>query len=37
LREVIAFPLTQNAEDLLLGAPATVSDADLAAFGLRWG
>ena len=29
LREVIAFPMTQNAEDLLMGAPAPVSEKQL--------
>jgi aspartyl-tRNA synthetase len=29
LREVIAFPMTQNAEDLLMNAPAPVSDRQL--------
>jgi aspartyl-tRNA synthetase len=29
LREVIAFPMTQNAEDLLMNAPSTVSDRQL--------
>jgi aspartyl-tRNA synthetase len=29
LREVIAFPMNQNAEDLLMGAPSTVSDRQL--------
>jgi aspartyl-tRNA synthetase len=29
IREVIAFPMTQNAEDLLMGAPSTVSDRQL--------
>jgi aspartyl-tRNA synthetase len=29
LREVIAFPMTQNAEDLLMNAPAPVSDKQL--------
>jgi aspartyl-tRNA synthetase len=29
IREVIAFPMNQNAEDLLMGAPSTVSDKQL--------
>jgi aspartyl-tRNA synthetase len=29
VREVIAFPLTQRAEDLLMAAPSTVSDKQL--------
>jgi aspartyl-tRNA synthetase len=29
LREVIAFPMTQNAEDLLMGAPSPASDKQL--------
>jgi aspartyl-tRNA synthetase len=35
LREVIAFPLTQNAEDLLMKAPSEVSPAQLAELGIR--
>jgi aspartyl-tRNA synthetase len=30
LRETIAFPLTQNAQDLLMGAPSEVSERQLA-------
>ena len=29
IREVIAFPMNSNAQDLLLGSPATVSDSQL--------
>lgn len=29
IREVIAFPMTQNAEDLLMGAPSAVSEKQL--------
>uniref|UniRef100_UPI003782EF28 amino acid--tRNA ligase-related protein n=1 Tax=Inquilinus sp. TaxID=1932117 RepID=UPI003782EF28 len=29
IREVIAFPMNQRAEDLLMGAPAEVDDARL--------
>ncbi len=35
LREVIAFPLNQNAEDLLMQAPSEVSPAQLEELGLR--
>jgi aspartyl-tRNA synthetase len=34
IREVIAFPMTQNGEDLLLGAPAEVSAEQLRELGL---
>jgi aspartyl-tRNA synthetase len=34
LREIIAFPLTQNAEDLLMRAPSEVSPEQLAELGL---
>jgi aspartyl-tRNA synthetase len=30
IRETIAFPLNQNAQDLMMGAPGTVSDKQLA-------
>jgi aspartyl-tRNA synthetase len=29
IREVIAFPMTQNAEDLLMGAPAPATERQL--------
>src|SRR5262245_8465217 len=35
LREVIAFPMTQNAEDLLMGVPSTVSDKQLRELHIR--
>jgi aspartyl-tRNA synthetase len=35
LREVIAFPMTQNAEDLLMGAPSPVSDTQLRELHIR--
>jgi aspartyl-tRNA synthetase len=35
LREVTAFPLTQSAQDLLLGAPSAVRAEQLAELGLR--
>jgi aspartyl-tRNA synthetase len=35
IREVIAFPMTQNAEDLLMGAPAPVSDKQLRELHIR--
>jgi aspartyl-tRNA synthetase len=35
LREVIAFPMTQNAEDLLMGAPAQVSERQLRELHIR--
>jgi aspartyl-tRNA synthetase len=35
IREVIAFPMTQNAEDLLMGAPAPVSDRQLRELHIR--
>jgi aspartyl-tRNA synthetase len=35
IREVIAFPMTQNAEDLLMNAPAPVSDRQLRELHIR--
>jgi aspartyl-tRNA synthetase len=35
LREVIAFPMTQNAEDLLMNAPSTVSEQQLRELRVR--
>src|SRR6476659_3722508 len=35
LREVIAFPMTQNAEDLLMNAPSAVSDKQLRELHIR--
>jgi aspartyl-tRNA synthetase len=35
LREVIAFPMTQNAEDLLMGAPSPVSEKQLRELHVR--
>jgi aspartyl-tRNA synthetase len=35
IREAIAFPFTQNAEDLMMNAPSTVSDKQLAELGLK--
>lgn len=35
IREVIAFPMTQQAEDLLMGAPATVDPKHLAEIHIR--
>ena len=34
IRDVIAFPKTQTASDLLMGAPAPVEPAHLAELGL---
>jgi aspartyl-tRNA synthetase len=35
IREVIAFPKTQSAQDLLLGAPSPVDDKQLQELHLR--
>ena len=35
IREVIAFPMTQNAEDLLMRAPSTVSEKQLRELHIR--
>jgi aspartyl-tRNA synthetase len=35
LREVIAFPMTQNAEDLLMRAPSQVSEKQLRELHIR--
>jgi aspartyl-tRNA synthetase len=35
LREVIAFPMTQHAEDLLMRAPSRVSDKQLRELHIR--
>ena len=35
LREVIAFPMTQNAEDLLMNAPSAVSEKQLRELHIR--
>lgn len=35
IREVIAFPKTQTASDLMMGAPSKVDDAQLKSLGLR--
>jgi aspartyl-tRNA synthetase len=35
IREVIAFPMTQNAEDLLMRAPSTVTDKQLRELHIR--
>ena len=35
LREVIAFPMTQNAEDLLMSAPSPVSEKQLRELHIR--
>ncbi|HUX78191.1 MAG TPA: hypothetical protein VMW10_00375 [Alphaproteobacteria bacterium] len=35
IREVTAFPMTQKAEDLLVGAPASATDAQLKELHLK--
>jgi aspartyl-tRNA synthetase len=35
LREVIAFPMTQNAEDLLMSAPSAVTEQQLRELRIR--
>jgi aspartyl-tRNA synthetase len=35
IREVIAFPLNQNAQDLLMGAPTEITPARLAELHLK--
>jgi len=35
IREVIAFPLNQKGEDLMMGAPSTVSAAQLKELAIR--
>jgi aspartyl-tRNA synthetase len=35
IREVIMFPMTQRAEDLLLGAPSEPTNEQLRELGLR--
>ena len=35
IREIIAFPMTQNAEDLLMGAPAEVAEKALDELHIR--
>jgi aspartyl-tRNA synthetase len=35
IREVTLFPLNQNAQDLLMGAPSTVDEKQLKELGLK--
>ncbi len=35
IREITAFPMTQQAEDLLMGAPATVEEEQLKILGIK--
>ena len=35
LREVIAFPMNQNAQDLMMGAPSAVSERQLRELHIR--
>ena len=35
IREVTLFPINQNAEDLLMGAPSKVSDKQLKELGIK--
>ena len=35
IREVIAFPLNQKAEDLLMGAPSVISEKHLKELHIR--
>ena len=35
IREVILFPMNQRAEDLMMGAPSTVSPRQLRELGIR--
>ena len=35
IREVIAFPMNQQAQDLMMGAPAPADDRHLKELGIR--